>query len=166
MEFTQELIISTVCVGAASVATAMGLIQSWRYEHAIRCINRTTLYAARGKSLTQLPTVEKQYVICMGCGASVECGEDGFTPLYHSCFDPAAAINDPDYVAEEDVDAYYARVGAINLVQNRKAKRVAVPGDNGFAVYEDENGHVKIEENDRKIPIGLTGHLHTSKKPV
>ena len=115
------MIIEYVALAGASATMILCASQAFRYMRAAEKLERTSKYARF------VPEPPRQYVMCGGCGASVECQDDGFTPKYHSCFTPPADI----------MESAAAEAGYIDLPS-----------------------HV---EKARKIPIGLSGHLHTTK---
>lgn len=91
-----------IAAGAAAVTAGVFAIQSMRVEAAVRRLNRSRdFYENTARELAVMDAQDKlpasrTYIMCAGCGASVEVEDDGFTPRWHKCFVPDAATVTPE----------------------------------------------------------------------
>lgn len=139
---------SGIAVIATIGAGSIFVFQSVRYQHAIARLDRSRVrydfWKARARAEVQAREdaysfQTTAYVMCGGCGANVAVGDDGFTPKYHSCFVPQGELD----------------FGEL--------KCSGAPGEclkcDGAACYFGPT-------EEKKIPIGFAGHLHTAQKSV
>lgn len=85
-----------LAAGATFVAAGWFCVQSLRMKKEAAKLDRAlAFYEDIAREILSLEAGERlpasrRYTMCGGCGASVEVEEDGFTPRWHKCFDPAA----------------------------------------------------------------------------
>lgn len=88
-------IIDIFGTGSVLVAASVCAYQAIRYKRAADRLNRTSAYAKfdpdtqrnlQREIFEGYRPASRDYIMCGGCGANVEVGEDGFTPKYHTCF--------------------------------------------------------------------------------